>query len=114
MCVALSRHANDIGADAVIALPPYVRKPNLDGIYAYYKAISDAIDISIFIQNAAPPLGAGLSASFVVKLAHEIEHAHASVRHGTHVLVRGSDSTKLAVASLVDGRTDSRQGPDQR
>jgi len=72
--VELSRYANDVGADAVIALPPQITKPSLDGVFRYYKAISDAVDIPVFIQNASAPLGMALPAQFVVKMAREIEH----------------------------------------
>ena len=71
--VELSRYANEVGADAVIALPPYITKPSQEGVFRYYKAISDAVSIPVFVQNASPPLGMGLSGQFVVKMAREIE-----------------------------------------
>ncbi len=66
-----SRYANDVGADGAIALPPYVIKPDLDGLVAYYKAVSDAMDGPIFIQNFDPPLGSSLSPEFIKRLITE-------------------------------------------
>jgi len=74
VAVMFSKYANDRGADAVIALPPYVRKDDLNGIYKYYKAISDNVNIPIIVQNAPPPMGSALSPSFLNKLAKEIQH----------------------------------------
>lgn len=74
VAVMFSKHANDKGADAVIALPPYVRKDDLYGIYKYYKAISNNVNIPIIVQNAPSPMGSALSPSFISKLAKEIEH----------------------------------------
>lgn len=70
----LSRYADEKGADAVIALPPLVTKPSHEGVFRYYKAISDAVSVPVFIQNASAPMGMGLPGSLIVKMAREIEH----------------------------------------
>jgi 4-hydroxy-tetrahydrodipicolinate synthase len=49
--VAFSRHAEKVGADAVLIVTPYYNKPTQDGLYAHYKAINDAIGIPIIIYN---------------------------------------------------------------
>jgi len=74
MAVKLAMHAQDVGADAVIAMPPYVSKLSQDGIYEYYAAISDAIKIPIIVQNVGPPLGSSLSPEFVARLIREIRN----------------------------------------
>src|SRR5438067_1965056 len=45
-------YARRVGANAVIALPPAGGTP--DEILAYYRAISDAACLPVFIQNSAP------------------------------------------------------------
>jgi dihydrodipicolinate synthase/N-acetylneuraminate lyase len=69
-----ARHAADAGADALIAMPPYVRKATPDEILAYYQAISDAAPLPIFIQNFVAPIGTPMTAAFMVRLLREIEH----------------------------------------
>jgi 4-hydroxy-tetrahydrodipicolinate synthase len=49
--IALSRHAEEAGADAVLIVTPYYNKPTQDGLYQHYKAINDAIGIPIIIYN---------------------------------------------------------------
>ena len=71
-----ARHAEDAGADGVIAMPPYVQKACETEIFKYYEAISKVIKIPIFIQNYDPPVGTPLSASFMAKLINEIENVH--------------------------------------
>jgi 4-hydroxy-tetrahydrodipicolinate synthase len=71
LAVSYARYMEEVGADAVMAMPPYIDKPDFDTIYAYYQAISDAITIPIWIQNAGL---APLSADQIVKLCSEIEH----------------------------------------
>ena len=74
--VTFAQHARDIGADAVIAMPPYVRRSPLSAtvIAAYYRAIAEAAERPVFIQNYGPPLGTDMAPSFVLQLCREIEH----------------------------------------
>ncbi len=72
--VAFARVAEEAGADAVIAMPPYVRKAGPEGVYAYYKAISDACRLPIFIQNYVAPIGTPMSGAAMARLLREIEH----------------------------------------
>lgn len=74
VAVAFARHAQSIGADAVIAMPPYVRVAPLDAVFDYYRALSEAISIPIFIQNHDAPAGTRLSPEFVARLVRELEH----------------------------------------
>lgn len=49
--IALAKHAKQVGADAVLVLPPYFVKLTDDEIFAHYKAVSDAIDLPIVVYN---------------------------------------------------------------
>ena len=72
--VVFAKHAQAIGADAVIAMPPYVRVAPPNAIYDYYRSLSGAISIPIFIQNHDAPAGTRMSPEFVAKLVNELEH----------------------------------------
>jgi 4-hydroxy-tetrahydrodipicolinate synthase len=52
--VALARHAERAGADAVLCVTPYYNKPTQEGLYQHFKAINDAIGIPIIIYNIPP------------------------------------------------------------
>ncbi|MCD6286460.1 MAG: dihydrodipicolinate synthase family protein [Anaerolineae bacterium] len=71
LAVAYATYAQKIGADAVIAMPPYVNKVDFKKLYAYYKAISDVVDVPVWIQNASV---AALSPDRLVQLCEEIEN----------------------------------------
>jgi 2-keto-3-deoxy-L-arabinonate dehydratase len=76
ICAARSRRAQDLGAAMVMVMPPYhgatIRVPEL-GIFGFYKSVSDAISIPIMVQDA-PVSGTALSASFLARMAKEIEN----------------------------------------
>jgi len=69
-------HAREIGADGVIAMPPYIKRgPTSETvIFDYYRAISDAAQLPVFIQNYSPPIGTDMSADLLLRLCREIEH----------------------------------------
>ena len=73
--VELARHAQELGASAVMAMPPYARPVPLAAIWDYYQALAKAVAIPIFIQNHDAPLGTRLEPDFVARLVNEIDHA---------------------------------------
>src|SRR3954454_20784896 len=75
-CAERSRRAQEAGAAMVMVMPPYhgaTIRVGERGIEEFYRAVSDAIDIPIMIQDA-PVSGTPLSAPFLARIAREIEH----------------------------------------
>ena len=76
VCAERTRRAQDQGASMAMVMPPYhgatIRVPE-ENIYAFYTALSEAIDIPIMIQDA-PVSGTPLSAAFLARMAKEIEN----------------------------------------
>jgi 4-hydroxy-tetrahydrodipicolinate synthase len=67
--IALSRHAQDVGADGVLSISPYYNKPTQEGIYRHYKAISEAIDIPMILYNVPGRTGSNMSPETTLRLA---------------------------------------------
>jgi 4-hydroxy-tetrahydrodipicolinate synthase len=65
-------HARAIGADAVIALPPQ-GVTSQAVLFDYYRRISDAARLPVFIQDHDPPAGTPLPVDFILKCCREIE-----------------------------------------
>jgi 4-hydroxy-tetrahydrodipicolinate synthase len=69
----LSRHAQAVGADAVMAMAPYVQPlGNESSIVHYYQAIDAEVEMPIFIQNHTR--GSVLSVNTLARLVDEVEH----------------------------------------
>jgi 4-hydroxy-tetrahydrodipicolinate synthase len=49
--IALTRHAKEVGAAAVLSVTGYYNKPSQEGIYRHYAAIAEAVDIPIIVYN---------------------------------------------------------------
>jgi 4-hydroxy-tetrahydrodipicolinate synthase len=71
IAIQFARHAESKGADAVIALPPFVGSVTLDTAAEYYRAIAAAIRLPIIIQNSGGEWGPALPTNFVIQLAKE-------------------------------------------
>lgn len=71
--VELARQAHAAGADALMAMPPYVKHPTADEVPAFYVELARATPLPIFIQNYQAPVGTPMSAALVARLMHDID-----------------------------------------
>ncbi len=49
--IDLTRFSKKVGADATLHSTGYYNKPTQEGLYRHFKAISDAVDLPIFLYN---------------------------------------------------------------
>jgi dihydrodipicolinate synthase/N-acetylneuraminate lyase len=70
-----AQHAQDNGADAVIAMPPTGRPANELECFRYYEKLTSVLRIPLFVQNHDAPLGTRMSASLVSRIVRELPHA---------------------------------------
>jgi dihydrodipicolinate synthase/N-acetylneuraminate lyase len=49
---ALARHAQEIGADGILAITPYVWTPSLEAIHAYFVKLCTSIDLPVLSYNS--------------------------------------------------------------
>jgi 4-hydroxy-tetrahydrodipicolinate synthase len=49
--IALTRHAKEVGCDAVLSVTGYYNKPTQEGQYRHFMAVADAVDIPILLYN---------------------------------------------------------------
>lgn len=71
--VAFARHAKTVGADGVIAMPPYIMKATSQEIVDYYRAIAEACELPVFIQNYVAPVGTPMSAELCCRIIGEVD-----------------------------------------
>ena len=71
--VDLSRQAEDLGADALMVLPPYYMKTDADGLMHYFETISQAVSIPIMVQDAPLMTQVAMPAALLARMGREIE-----------------------------------------
>lgn len=52
--IRLARHAEKVGADAILVVTPYYNKPTQRGLIAHFTAIHDCCELPIIIYNIPP------------------------------------------------------------
>lgn len=103
LAVSYARYAEAMGADAVIAMPPYLLTTDFDSNHAYYKAIADAVSIPVWIQNANV---VPLTADQIVRLCEEIENVSwvkQEVTPSTHTISAVMQRNSPAVKGVMGG-----------
>jgi dihydrodipicolinate synthase/N-acetylneuraminate lyase len=66
-----ARHAESRGADAVIAMPPFVGHTDVEDAADYFRSLATSVRLPVFIQNSGSPWGPALSPQFVIQLAKQ-------------------------------------------
>lgn len=69
-----SKHAQGLGADALMILPPYLEGPEDDnGVFSFYEAINAAIHTDIIGYNIPQATGIGISVDLFKRL-NQLDH----------------------------------------
>ena len=67
--VALSKAAEDAGADALLVVSPYYNKANPEGLFSHYFSISASVHIPIIIYNVPSRTGLDIPVSVYKRLS---------------------------------------------
>lgn len=70
--IAFSKHAERVGATAVMLATPYYEPIGFEEAFAYYAAVADATSLPICAYNFPPATGLHLDVDFLLRLATEI------------------------------------------
>jgi 2-keto-3-deoxy-L-arabinonate dehydratase len=74
LAAELSRKAEDLGADALMVLPPSFMKTDSDGLMFYYETISKAVHIPIMVQDAPLMTQVAMPAALLSRMGREIDN----------------------------------------
>ena len=72
--VGLSVEAQAAGADALMIMPPHFLKPDGEGVFQYFAAISRAVRIPIMVQDAPLMTQVPMGPDLLAKMGRELEH----------------------------------------
>ncbi|WP_239309391.1 MULTISPECIES: dihydrodipicolinate synthase family protein [unclassified Frankia] len=72
MAVRHAKHAQDVGADAVMATPPGLSRASDEQLVRYFIAIAEAVTVPLIVQDASGYVGAPLSINVQARLHTEL------------------------------------------
>ncbi len=104
--LALTKAAEDAGADALLHVTPYYNRPSQEGLYRHFQAIARATKLPVVLYNVPSRTACDLLTETVVRLCDEPNIV--AVKDATGNLVRGGEliakvGQRLAVLSGDDG-----------
>lgn len=67
--IALTRRAEQSGADAILAVVPYYLKPPQEGIYQHFRAIAESTALPVILYNVPGRVGTNMTPDTVLRLA---------------------------------------------
>jgi 4-hydroxy-tetrahydrodipicolinate synthase len=67
--VSLSKHAESVGASAILSVAPYYNKPTQEGFYQHYKAIAESVSLPVIVYNVPGRTGSNIGPEIIVRLA---------------------------------------------
>lgn len=67
--IRLTRHAYKAGADGALMVCPYYNRPTQEGLYQHYKAVAEAVPISIIVYNIPGRTGVNINPDTLARLA---------------------------------------------
>jgi 4-hydroxy-tetrahydrodipicolinate synthase len=74
-CIDFSREARSLGASAVMVSPPRMPKLNSESVVNHYKALAEAVDLPIVVQDYPPISGFAMEAGLLARIAREVPAA---------------------------------------
>jgi len=72
--VALTKHAEKMGADGVLQVSPYYNKPTQEGLYRHFKAVSECSKLPIILYNIAGRTAVNIEPTTVARLARDCKN----------------------------------------
>jgi 4-hydroxy-tetrahydrodipicolinate synthase len=67
--IMLTRHAKEVGCDAVLSVTGYYNKPTQEGQYRHFMAVADAVDIPIILYNIPARAIVGINVDTMARLS---------------------------------------------
>ena len=108
--VALTRYAEEVGADAVLSVVPYYNKPNQEGLFQHFSAVANSTELPIILYSVPGRTVVDLQVDTISRLreAHEniigVKDATANMERASmqrallgedFILLSGEDMTAL-------------------
>jgi 4-hydroxy-tetrahydrodipicolinate synthase len=90
--IANSKAALDVGADAIMVLPPYFEGPSMDGVRWHYESVAKAVDLPIVVYNIPQHSNIDITP----EIFGELMNIHGNIRY-----IKDSTANLVRIQQLV-------------
>jgi 4-hydroxy-tetrahydrodipicolinate synthase len=104
----LAKHAQDVGADAILSITPYYNKPMQEGLYQHFKAIANAVEIPFMLYNVPGRTSVDLDTATTIRLFDDVKNIYAikeatgSLERATALLSQRKDFVVVSGDDAID------------
>lgn len=90
--IRLTRIARQVGADAALVIVPYYNKPSQEGLYRYFRALDDEVELPLIIYNIPGRTAVNMSPSTMARVRRDcrnvigVKESNKDFEHVTRVL----------------------------
>ena len=95
--VALSKHAEELGADALLVVTPYYNKTSQRGLVAHFTAIADSVNIPIILYNVPSRTGTNIALDTYITLS----------KHKNIVATKEASGNLSTIAQIIEACGDN-------
>jgi 4-hydroxy-tetrahydrodipicolinate synthase len=74
-CLEFSRQVKTLGAAAAVISPPRAQRLSVESVVNHYRAVAEALDLPIVVQDAPSQCGVSMDAGLLVRIAREVPAA---------------------------------------
>lgn len=67
--IALTREAQELGADGALVVTPYYNRPSQEGIFRHFEAVSRAVSLPMIVYNVASRTGRNIEPATLRRMA---------------------------------------------
>lgn len=108
--ISLTKHAKDIGADAVLSITPYYNRPTQEGLIQHFTMIAEKVDIPIIMYNVPSRTGRNMEVKTTIALSKidnivGIKEASGNIDQITEIIMGTRNNHNFQVLSGDDGLT---------
>lgn len=107
--VNFARHAAEIGADALMAMPPCFQKPTESEIQRFYDVVAGVTDLPIVLQHFGGPGGTAMSPSLLSRILKQVPTVRFLKEETDFSSVLMSETAKLA-GDALEGMMGGKAG----
>ncbi|MCL6572728.1 MAG: 4-hydroxy-tetrahydrodipicolinate synthase [Bacillus sp. (in: Bacteria)] len=98
--IELTKKAELLGVDAIMAVAPYYNKPNQEGLYQHFKAIAQATSLPLMVYNIPGRSAVNILPETVVRLSKianivAVKEASGDLSAMTHIIANTDDDFVL-------------------
>lgn len=72
--IRLTKHAEEVGADACLLVNPYYNKPTQEGLYRHFKAIADSVKFDCVVYNIKGRTGVNVETATLMRLVKDCKN----------------------------------------